>query len=510
MPDVAAKVPAIVPSGLPNRLPAMPEIIAQIIATKSPEQALYTYFTGTHIERRDVLNTWSRRTDIRLRMRHWSPEIASAYESWIYPVLASRPRIVAPDGDESLKAKAEEIQRDLRTGTGYRDVLKATLEIPWHGCGVTELTGKNGLGNPAMGEPLIRGGAMVPFGNVKFDARGVARILTDADAVEGVDTSLPEHRWRFITGMWGKPAGFDPYGHGLAERVYWLWHFKTFARKHWAQGIEKYGVPTLIAMLLAGDWETHRDTWIEIMKDYQAFSGLAIPKESVESVQLLNAETRTFEGHKLFDEALAADIAKAILGQTLTTDSGKVGSLALGKVHKDVLTDRQWALVAWAQDLLTDTLVRYLSEYRYGADLGLRLEIELDDAADVDAGLKRLQAARESGMDIMKSEGYASIGYSVPPEDTPEEDLIPFGAQKAEADAREQEMAEKELDLKAQAKPAEKEGFAEPTSRQRSEARRLAEFDALGAAGVAAAARDLTDLLADRLPSRARKRRDDA
>lgn len=488
-------------------------MVSRVTLTSSGQPLLY-YLAGEILERNDMLRQWSRRTDIRHRMLEWSPDVASAYEQWVYPVIASKPKAISPEGadPEAMAEQTQMLTTALRTGTGYRAIVAHLTRVPWYGFGVLELAGTNGIGNPAMGEALVPQAVRIPHEAIKFDRDMNARIITDEHLSEGEPINTEEHRWRFIQATWGSPEGINPYGCGLAERVYWLWHFLTFGRKHWLTALEKFGMPTLLAMITAGDWETQRERWLEIMKDYVSQAGIAVPKDTVDSIELLErsgGSSGGFPAHEKLDEVMRQGIAKAILGQTLTTEQGDVGSLALGKVHADMLTDRQWMLVGWVQDVLSETLVRYLSEYLFGSYLGHRLEIELDDPEDAALAMQRIEAAKSAGLRVLKAEVHAATGFTEPPPDAPEEAVIDFAAQKeAEQEAQFARAEASGFGAKPGGKPdGPPEKFSETgIIGARAEKRRLHEVDALGAAGAIAAASEVMRGLADRVADRARKR----
>ena len=72
------------------------------------------------------------------------------------------------------------------------------------------------------------------------------------------------------------------------------------------------------------------------------------------------------------------EMARTILGQTLTTDEGKrVGSLALGKVHMQILLLQLQSLRReLADDVLTEQIIRPLVELNFGAGLVPRFKFE--------------------------------------------------------------------------------------------------------------------------------------
>lgn len=475
--------------------------IASRVTTQ--QQPMLTWMTQDLIWHNDLLRQWSNRGDIRHRMLEWNPDIGGAYDQWVYPVIGSEPRIHPAPGDDRARAEgdAETMTNLLRTGSGYRSTVSHLCRVPWYGYGVLELLGKFGLGDQDS-EPVIPKAVRIPHQNVRFDAvDGTARILTDGHLTEGVRLDDPRDRWRYIVASWGSPEGINPYGLGLAERVYWSWHFLTFGRKYWLTALERFGMPTLDVALTAAEWATHRDVWLQIIKDYQATGGLVRPAEAGD-VRLLNEGARSFPGYEKLDETFRAAIQRAILGQSLTSEPGQSGSgsYALGKIHEGVLTDRQWMLVMWVQDVLTETLVRYLSEYLFGRDYGFRLVIEFNDPQDMAQQAAVLQAAREGGIPLLKSEVYETLGKTQPPEDAKPEDIhewpvaapagaSPFGALGGGLGFPD-----------VPAKFAERKGIVGGAA----ESRRQQEREDLGAAAVQAAAAAIMQHLPGRLEDRAR------
>lgn len=479
-------------AGYDERAPLVSRITTQ-------QQPALVWMTQDLLWHNDLLKVWSQRGDIRHRMLEWNPDIGGAYEQWTYPVIASQPKVYPAHGDERPEAEeqAEQLTTDLRTGCGYRSIVSHLCKVPWYGYGVLELTGRFGLGDESRGEPLVPKAVRVPYEHVRFDAHdGVARILTDDDLAQGVRIDDPKDRDRYIVATWGSPEGINPYGLGIAERVYWSWHFLTFGRKFWLTALERFGMPTLDVALTAAEWATHRDVWLQIIKDYQATGGLVRPAEAGE-VKLLNEQSRSFPGFEKLDETFRAGLRVAILGQTLTSEPGQVGSYALGKVHESVLTDRQWMLVMWVQDVLTETLVRSLSERRFGRDHGFRLEIEFADPVDAAQQEVRLRAAREGNVPMLKREVYEILGATQPAQDTPPEDLHEWPAPVAEAGFGGLGGGRGFPDLQ---RFAERKGLIGGAA----ESRRQQERDDLGAAAIQAAADALLAHLPARLEDRAR------
>jgi phage gp29-like protein len=125
----------------------------------------------------------------------------------------------------------------------------------------------------------------------------------------------------------------SPKGEALLSRLYWPWFYRYNGWKFWGKFLERFGQPLLVgkdantekmAKALA---KAHQDAVIAVGPDADVFA--VEPK----------ADGTAFN---MMEEALTRRIAKVILGQTLTSDTGGGGgggSYALGQVHNQVRQD---------------------------------------------------------------------------------------------------------------------------------------------------------------------------
>jgi len=134
---------------------------------------------------------------------------------------------------------------------------------------------------------------------------------------------------------------YNPYGERVLSRCYWPITWKRAAQKFWAILTEKYGIPWVYGRVpKAAD----NDVRAALVEKLQAMvqDGVAVVNDD-ESIDF--GRPGGVQLNATIFSALVAEqdsqISKAILGQTLTTDSGQdgSGSYALGKVHSDVRAD---------------------------------------------------------------------------------------------------------------------------------------------------------------------------
>jgi hypothetical protein len=314
-------------------------------------------------------------------------------------------------------------------------------------------------------------------------------------------------RWRFIVAQWGSTKGGNWFGTGIAQRVYWLYWFLSQNLKDWNKALEKYAMPTLIASVRGKDWETLRKRLLTMFKDYVSDSGLVVPEDQA-TVDTIDTTGR-FPAYENMDETMRKAIRIAIIGSSLTQDQGSVGSQALGKVHAEQLTDRQQALVSWVQDVLSESLITYLSEAEFGQSFGHRLEISFEETEDQELAIKQAESAMALGLTLDKDELYRKVNFTPTDPMADPTTIVDFGAKQAE---EQQMMLQAQMmapapvvDPMAPLDPNMPipEAFAEEgLVHARREAKQLADLEGLVAGLSVRAAREALDALDGRLEAR--------
>ena len=128
----------------------------------------------------------------------------------------------------------------------------------------------------------------------------------------------------------------NPYGRGLAGVCYWYSWFKTEGGfKFWLVFLEKFGSPTVTVSVSKEASDPDRKKVKTILKALQQETGIVLP-EGFE-LKLLEAARHGDAGYDRLIEVCNAEISKAVLGQTLTTEQGRRGARSLGQVHQEVL-----------------------------------------------------------------------------------------------------------------------------------------------------------------------------
>ncbi len=140
---------------------------------------------------------------------------------------------------------------------------------------------------------------------------------------------------------------------GLLRIVAWMYLFKNYTLKDWVTFIEKYGMPILLGKYDEGSSEQDKEALIEALINIGTDSAGIINGNT--NINVIDNDKKTsadiFEKMARFCDE---QISKAILGQTLTSDSG--GSYAQSKTHNEVRRD----LVSADCKALATTIKEYL------------------------------------------------------------------------------------------------------------------------------------------------------
>ncbi len=183
------------------------------------------------------------------------------------------------------------------------------------------------------------------------------------DAPDGERLRLP--REKFVLYVFN-PRYESPAGESDLRAAYRAWRSKERVLQLWDLFLAKYASPTLIGVYRRGLPPAQQEELLRALDKVQQETAIIVPEEvKVDALEFKQG------GAESFAQAVAhhnAEIAKSILGETLTTDEGqRVGSLALGQVHLKVLQTQLRALRAdLAERVMQDQVIRPLVQLNFG------------------------------------------------------------------------------------------------------------------------------------------------
>jgi len=241
-----------------------------------------------------------------------------------------------------------------------------------------------------------------------FTTRRELRLITPEALVEGI--SVPDRK--FIIFQWGDSD--NPYGKGLGQKLWWPAWFKKHGIKFWLIFLEKYGMPTTVGKYPAGTPKPKQDELLSAIRAIQTSSAIKIPDGMI--VELLEA---TRQGHVTYEtlcEYMDKQVSKAVLGQTLTSDTGNVGSLAMAQVHNTVRQDLMEADADLLDACLNETVIKWLVDYNF-AKVTAYPKIVTYTAAKPDLAVRSgidKTLAKDIRLPMAKSYFYQTYGVSEP------------------------------------------------------------------------------------------------
>jgi len=314
------------------------------------------------------------------------------------------PVVVSGGDDAQAKKIAEAVQRDIAEHEGFPALIEDLLDALGKSFSVIELEWHR-EGRGWWFERFTRRDPR----HFTFDrATGrEPRMLDEEAPVEGrvLEPGLfAVHRANIKSGL--------TYRGGLARVVSFAWMCKQYTMKDWIAFIETYGLPLRLGRY--GSEATVED----VRKLFQAVANIgtdaaAVLPRSME-IEFQNGPAAT--GDRLFETfARWADeqISKAVLGQTMTADSGS--SEAQAKVHNDVRHDIAVSDARAVAATINRDILRPYVGLNFGEQAAWpRLLLTLEEPEDATAKVNGAVALAGIGVTFRASELRRTLGYSDP------------------------------------------------------------------------------------------------
>lgn len=322
------------------------------------------------------------------------PQISSCVDNRKAGTLSKNWSIDRGKSKTNIAKEIEDIFNDLDIDQFILDVLEAPLfgyqpiEIIWEQKGKLIVPAKLKAKPPEW------------FGFDEND-KLCGRPKSGLEKIELPDKKFlcPQHR-----------ASLNPHGQKILSRCFWGGVIRKGGIKFWMYMAEKYGMPTLVGTVPEGTSQEKIDEFSAVLA--AAVQDAVIVMTEGNTVELKEAAA-TGTGAPVYERLIKlvdSDIAKAILGQTLTTDSGNgSGSYALGKVHSGVrqdIVDSDTKLVEKAANLL----INWINELNYNnAEIPV---FSLWEEEDVDKDLaERDKILSDSGVKFTKKYFMKNYGF---------------------------------------------------------------------------------------------------
>ncbi len=177
--------------------------------------------------------------------------------------------------------------------------------------------------------------------------------------------TAPLAPYKFVTHVAKAKSGLPVRG-GVARAAGWSYLFKNYVLKDWVTFTEVFGQPLRVGKYHPGATDADKQTLLQAVANIGTDAAAIIP----ESMMIEFTEARqgsSSELYRSFCEYLDAQVSKAVLGQTLTTEVGRAGgSRAAAQVHDAVRRDIIAADARRMEATLNRDLVRPIVDLNLG------------------------------------------------------------------------------------------------------------------------------------------------
>lgn len=291
--------------------------------------------------------------------------------------------------DEKIKKEAIEIMRELPLGAIMNNILDAIFfgysvgEVEWKFVN-DKIIPVNVIGKPQ--EWFIF--------NKKNEL--MMRKRVNGSYVFGEGEPIPKNK--FILAQY-QPSYNNPYGEKVLSRCYWPVNMKKDGVEAWQLMMQRFGMPYLIGRYAAGATEAEKEQLLEDLQEMvmDSISVFEVGKE----VEIKESPTYNVGG--LYENLVGfqnAEISKAVLTVTLTTEVGNTGSYKAAEIHREMLnylgvTDKKIV------ERALNTLFEYYVELNYGKLDAPRIKLNKKEAV-IDESAERDRILKELGVNFTK------------------------------------------------------------------------------------------------------------
>lgn len=311
-------------------------------------------------------------------------QISSALETRKEGVLRRERKVVAASSSAADERRADFAREALAAIPNFESILYELLDATGYGFTVAEILWEQEGSTVFIRDLKPRPQDLFAFGLPGHPQTGALRFSHESRVTSHQSPLLPEHKFLVYS---FHPRHGNRRGRPLLRRVFWASWFKRQDLKFWLKFIEK-GTGSVVVRYPQGATDQDKQRALEAAEAINAETAVAIPDNFQIASELLQAaragDSSVFLA--LADQLCNNEIARVILGQTLTQRAGEEGrgSRALGEVHEEVRFEK---IAADARDLMAvvnDQLLRWLFLFNFGPDVSVpRWSVQLDPPEDL-------------------------------------------------------------------------------------------------------------------------------
>lgn len=215
----------------------------------------------------------------------------------------------------------------------------------------------------ARGQAWVADLRWIPQKRVIFGEDSRPRLLTEVGDWRG--TGPPP--WKVIYHRYKARSGY-PSRAGVLRVVGWMYLLKNYALKDWAAFNEVFGMPLRLGKYDPTAAPADREALLQAIRNLGSDAAGVISKTT--EIEFVEAASRSGANpYQAMAEFCNREMSKAVLGQTLTTDTaGATGTYAAARVHAQVRRDLVEADAQALAATLREQLLRPLVGFNFGWD----------------------------------------------------------------------------------------------------------------------------------------------
>lgn len=279
---------------------------------------------------KDPLAAYASVWDLFQEMKDRDPQVSSLYDQRRNAVLAVPINVVPASEDEHDIKVADSVKKYIVEAIDFDQYLYDLLAAMAWGFSISQISwddpDEDGFVAPVLYSH--------PQNWFVFDYKGNPRLLTEEHPMEGeeIPQEVLDNYW--IVHKYNAD-GRNPWGRGFLVNCFWTWMFKKACLIWWLDNNQTVARQKTIA---TGEFPDMDDA-LEKLNDLHS-QGIAVLNMKPEDFRLDTLGGNATDGTNSFQTMInECDewIAKAIYGQTLTSEAGTKGSgsYKLGEVHRD-------------------------------------------------------------------------------------------------------------------------------------------------------------------------------
>ena len=301
--------------------------------------------------------------------------------------------------DQEIAAFVEEQLKEL---DGFSDNLMDILDAIGKGISFQEI------------EWEYRDGHVV-VGNIEYvhQKKFYYDTLTDALMLrtEAFPGGIPLPENKFIVHRYKARSG-HPSRYGVLRVVAWMYLFKNYDLKDWVSFCEVYGMPLRLGTYDATASEKDKAALMDAIVRMGTDAAGIVPSGT--DIKFIESNKQSsVDIYERLARFCDEQMSKAIVGQTLTSDSG--GSYAQSKTHNDVRQDLTEADCKAVMETVRRDLIRPLVEFNFGVQAHVPYFIlNATDTDDLKETAEIVNTLAATGLEIPKSWLYKKFNIPAP------------------------------------------------------------------------------------------------